>query len=152
MGKIELLNLDRADEINEISMRYRTTENIYLYHKESEDDAEIITAIQKKKASGSYMDIKMMIAELKQVFADYTAKKIHVHVTPYQASPLDVVDAKYITDRMRLYKKSTKLMATDLDMTKAQISDMINGNQAIDSPTKAALYYYFKVQELLEGE
>ena len=152
MKQIELLNPDKAVELNDISIRYRQNENIHLYYKSSDERSVIVTAIQKKKISGTYVDRKLLISQIKESFSGCTDKTIHVHLTPYAESPVEIVDAQYVSYNMNQYKTSIKVLVKDLGMPKSDISAMINGDKPIDMRTKAAFYYYFKVQELLRDQ
>jgi len=152
MNKIELLNPDKAGDIHDISMLYRKNENIHLYYKSSDELSVIVTAIQKKKISGTYVDRKSIISQIKESLSGCTNKTIHVHLTPYAESPVEIVDAQYVSYNMNQYKTSIKVLIKDLGMTKSDISAMINGAKPIDIRTKAAFYYYFKVQELLRDQ
>jgi hypothetical protein len=152
MEKIEQLNPDRADEINEISMIYGKNENLHLYYKSSDERSVIVAAIQRKKIDGMYLDKKTLISEIKERLSVYTDKTIHIHFSPYIESPVEIVDAEYVTYKMSKYKISIKVLVKALGMTKTDISAMITGNKPIDRSTKAAVYYYFKVQELLRHQ
>ena len=93
-----------------------------------------------------------IISQIKESFSGCTDKAIHVHLTPYAESPVEIVDAQYVSYKMNQYKTSIKVLVKDLGMTKSDISAMANGDRPIDMRTKAAFYYYFKVQELLRDQ
>ncbi len=152
MNKIELLNPDSADDINDISMRYRKSENIHVYCKSSDERSVIVAAIQKKKIDRTYLDKKTLISEIKERLSEYTDKTIHIHFSPYIESPVEIVDAEYVSYKMSKYKISIKVLVKDLGMKRSDISAMANGNKPIDRSTKAVFYYYFKVQELLRHQ
>ena len=125
MKQIELLNPDKAVELNDISIRYRKNENINLYYKSSDELSVTVTAIQKKRISGMYIDRKTLISQIKDSLSGYTDKAIHVHLTPYAESPVEIVDAQYVSYNMNQYKTSIKVLVKDLGMTKSDISCLL---------------------------
>lgn len=111
----------------------------------SADDSELTVAtVQEKHLAGQYISKKDLISKTKQLFHQFLqSHKVHVHATPYEPSPVEAVDDKWVNKQMLATGIRIKDMSRDMGIDKTNLSHLISGAKPMSQHVKAMFYFYF---------
>lgn len=109
----------------------------------------VLNVSQGKTISRNYADIKTLILRTKELFQPFfPGKTIHVHAIEFQEAPIEIVDSKWITDKMLHTGTRIKDIQSKTGIDKTNLSAWINGLRPMSQPVKAMFYLYFNQLEM----
>ena len=144
MKSITLLNLDKSEELENISNLLRKHGSIYVYYIREDKENLTLKVIQKKNFLENYLSENDLRHRVKETFKDFTNKTLRIGVTPYSHPTVDVVTPEWIKLKMHKTKTPLKRIVSDFGVSKSDLSAVINGKKPLGQRTKAAFYFYFK--------
>ncbi len=135
----DLSNLDKSAGL------YAANSSITFKVLKYKDDELIIEVRQDKNTKGKYLSKKELIKRTKDLFSHFfSGTSIHVRPVPYEHPETDVVDPKWIQDRMNRNKITIKMIVSKTGISKGNISNWVNGNKPLSQPVKAMFYYMLR--------
>lgn len=103
----------------------------------------VVKTEQGKSAAGNYTDKRGLIDLTRELFGKLVGKAvIDVQPIPYSPAPVEVVDTKWIQDKMLNKGVRIKDIVADTGIDKTNLSAWINGVRPMSQPVRAMFYYY----------
>lgn len=150
----DFISQEIYDKIEYAGLLYRRHSRIYFkIISVNADEKDIVLKVwQEKNSQEKYLDSKELIERGKELITTFfEGWAIHIHPTPYQEAPAEIVTPEWIQAQMNTHKISSKKLVEDIGIAKAEISALINGHREMGIRTKGLFYYYFRCKELELG-
>ncbi len=144
MKNIKELNLEKADEIEEVAATVKRFGGIKSYFLKINRHGAYIRVEQHKHHTKNYLDQKTLNKTAKEYYSRFIDCDLHVQAIPYEESPVEIVDPKWIKSQMNGLNISQKQLVHALGIGKSDVSIAVNGRRPISTRTKAGFYYYFQ--------
>lgn len=136
--------IEEVDKLEYAGLMHRRHNNITFKIVEVTDKQVSIQAAQGKNPSGNYFNKKRLIELVHEVFDRHIiGKRIVAHAIPYEESPVDTVDEKWIQSQMLETGTKLKDIVRDTGLNNTQLSTMLNGGKPFSQVMKAMFYFYF---------
>jgi len=144
-GLISPAGLEILDEA--AALQKKNSNISFKVIKVTDNEFQIRTE-QGKHLSENYADAKLLVQRTKGLFSFFGINKtLHVHPVPYAQSRTDVVNPKWLNDKMLKNGIKVKDIANETGIEKSDISSWINGEKPMSQPVKAMFYYYFSKEK-----
>lgn len=120
-----------------------------IYFTIVKDEETLIVRVRQTRPPNGNIATKEQLIEIgTEVYSDYAnGRKIIIHTDPYVESPVEVVNAEWIKNKMNKNKIGLKGLVEAFGISKPDISAQINNHKPIGQRSKAMYYYYFKSLE-----
>ncbi|MNY29273.1 hypothetical protein D3C86_1633040 [compost metagenome] len=114
----------------------------------SDANGLIIRTKQDKHVSGNYADEVKLIELTRNLFGILPEKPV-IAVQPLIYTPVlvDVVDAKWIQEKMEKHRIQIEDIVADTGIEKSSLSAWIKGTRLMTQPVKAMFYFLFTDHE-----
>lgn len=149
---IHLLSDIEPGELDRLEVKAFThLRNSNIAFKIIENTSKIITIqiIQGKNKEKKYLEKKRLIEIINETFESFFPEKlIKPQPIPFKESPVEVVDAKWITKQMLKTKTKLKDIVVDTGIDNTQLSALTNNTRPLSQPMKALFWYYFETKRL----
>lgn len=137
------------DKLEVKAFRYLRSSNITFKIIENTSKIVTIQIIQGKSKDKKYMEKKRLIEIIDETFDSFFPEKsIRSQAIPFKESPVEAVDAKWITKQMFKTKIKLKDIVVDTGIDNTQLSALTNNTRPLSQPMKALFWYYFETKRL----
>lgn len=103
-----------------------------------------IQVTQEKHAAGNYHPAKRLVEIVHETFDRFFKdKKVVVNTIPFQQTPADGVDSKWINEQMLNTGTRLKQIAADTGIDYTQLSSLVSGDRPLSQPMRALFWFYF---------
>lgn len=135
--------------------KLETGARLYLRHSNisfeivsSDANGLMIKTTQGKHLSGNYADEVKLIELTRDLFGILPEKPV-IAVQPLIYTPVlvDIVDAKWIQEKMAKHRIQIEDIVADTGIEKTSLSAWINGTRLMTQPVKAMFYFIFTDRE-----
>ena len=144
-GRVDAKDLAKLEAGARLYLRHS---NISFQVVSSDANGLMIRTKQDKHLSGNYADEVKLIELTRNLFGILPGKPV-IAVQPLIYTPVlvDVVDAKWIRERMEKYRIQIEEIVADTGIEKGSLSAWINGTRLMTQPVKAMFYFLFTDHE-----
>jgi len=115
------------------------------------DNKIIVHVIQGRSSAENYFDQKRLIQIVHEMFDSVVppGTKLNIHAVPYKEPEVNIVDSKWINNRMHSLGIKVKDIAEETGIDRSQISALLSKEdpRPLSQTMKAFFYYYFKSKE-----
>ncbi|SHF27771.1 hypothetical protein [Pedobacter caeni] len=127
---------------------YLRHSNISFHVVSSDANGLMIRTTQGKHLSGNYADEVKLIELTRDLFGVLPGKPV-IAVQPLIYTPVlvDIVDAKWIKEKMAKHRIQIEDIVADTGIEKTSLSAWINGTRLMTQPVKAMFYFIFTDRE-----
>lgn len=101
---------------------------------------------QLRKLNGLALDSISLTRITREMFNKHDFKNtiIDVRVIPFIPSSIDLIDADWVSKKLKWNELTIKNIADDTGIDKTNLSAWANGSRPMSHPVKALMHYYFK--------
>lgn len=144
-GRVDSAGLAKLEAGARLYLRHS---NISFQVISSDANGLMIRTTQDKHLSGDYADEVKLIELTRNLFSVLPGKPV-IAVQPLIYTPVlvDVVDAKWIQERMEKYHIQIEDILADTGIEKSSLSAWVNGTRLMTQPVKAMFYFLFTDHE-----
>ncbi len=144
LHKLDPNEIDEVDKLEYAGLMHRRHNNITFKIAEVTEKQVSIQASQGKNPSGNYFSKKRLIELVQETFTRHLPnKRIVAHAIPYEESPVNKVDEKWIQAQMLETGTKLKDIVRETGLNNTQLSTMLNGGKPFSQVMKAMFYFYF---------
>jgi len=111
-------------------------------------ESVIIRITQDKNAAGVYHNQKRLIEIVHETYDRFfPGMKVFVHAIPFMQSPANIVDDKWVNQKMLDTGMRLKSISSDTGIDYTRLSALVTGQRPLSQSMKAMFYFYFKFKE-----